>query len=695
MTGTPFIAKQYIDAGWAVVPLVKGEKRAASAWQKKKYTPTDFQESDGIAGKCGEPSGWRVDVDCDCPEAVAAARLLLPTTGLIHGRPSKMDSHYWYECRGAKTTQFSNIAKAKPAMIVEIRSTGGYTMLPPSEHPSGDVLIWSVERQPLIIAPDDLTFAVRNVAMAALIAQHWGALSHASMGHLAGFLCQAKLPPFIIIEIFKAIGAIVPGNFTNEIVAFANTTIGKFEKGEPVSGGPKLVEALGEAVVNKLRSWLSVLDLDALEEMNAKHFFVTYGTQGVIGREDMGDGVVFQQPKALYIEYDNKWAMVGTDKNNEPEFKKLFPAWLESPLRRQYRQVVFSPPPAVAASCDYNLWKGFAVEPADGECARFLEHLHSVICSDNTEHFEYLMNLLALTFQEPGTPSMIATVMRGKPGTGKGLFVRALGDIVGRRYFAHLDKVEQLAGRFNAALSGKIIVFADEAFFAGDKREVGALKRLVTEPTLSIERKGLDLVHEDNHVHLFMATNEQWSWPAMLGERRGFLIEVSSSRMGDQPYFDKIFDELRSGGRAAFLKLLLERSIDHSLILRLPKTKELRTQQLLSLNAELTWWHECLTNKTIDALGWPEWVPSTALHAIYVVWANQRRHTRIPSSIQFGMAMRSYFSKELSKTHRVGGNIIRGFEMRSLDDAREYFNGQAGTSGEWEDEELMLNADPF
>ena len=81
------IAQAYIDQGWSVVPLRKGEKRASDSWNRKTYAANAFKTDDGIAGKCGEPSGWRVDVDLDHPLAVEIAPLLLPQTDLMHGRP--------------------------------------------------------------------------------------------------------------------------------------------------------------------------------------------------------------------------------------------------------------------------------------------------------------------------------------------------------------------------------------------------------------------------------------------------------------------------------------------------------------------------------------------------------------------------------------------------------------------------------
>ena len=40
----------------------------------------------------------------------------------------------------------------------------------------------------------------------------------------------------------------------------------------------------------------------------------------------------------------------------------------------------------------------------------------------------------------------------------------------------------------------KLVVYADEAFWAGDKKAEGVLKAMITEDTIQIEMKGKDVV---------------------------------------------------------------------------------------------------------------------------------------------------------------------------------------------------------
>lgn len=698
MADIRFTAKQYIDAGWQVVPLVKGEKRASSKWQKTIYTPAEFKAEDGIAGKCGEPSGWRVDVDLDHPFAVAAAKELLPNTGLIHGRPGKPDSHYWYLCQGAKTSVWKDVKDPsdQTATLCEIRSTGGYTVLPPSGHPSGDVLTWSIERDPLTISFDDLTAAVRNVAIATILAIHWpgpGARHH-MVGHLAGFLCRYGVDPMFVSRIVAIAATIAKDPDVHDRVVFAKGTVAKWQadKDSQLSGGPKLAEAIGDDVVARLRSWLGVKDEDVLERMNQKHFWVRLGKDDVIGRED-DQHVVFQRVRALYSEYANQKIKVGEGKKGEPKFQPLFQAWLEWSHRRSYRKVVFSPPPLVCSPDDYNLWKGFAIEPVPGDCPLFLEHLRDVICSGDIEHYRYLLKLLAYTVQFPGLPSEVAVVLRGDAGTGKGTFVRAMSQIFGR-HSTHLDKVDQLVGHFNGQLSGKVIVFADEAFWAGDKREVGALKRLITEPTLSIERKGIDVSEETNHVHLFMATNEDWAIPAMLRERRFFALHVSTARQGDLKYFEKLDQELRSGGLAAFLHALLQLPVTAEEVRAVPLTEELRVQQNQSLSPELKWWQECLTDGEIGTEPFPDWIEFNRIYRIYQEWLKGHAG-RVLDKVEFGRRMSLYFSAEKPKPHRFANGVAKGYHLHTLDDARKYFDAKTGTTVDWPDSGSTTSTIPF
>lgn len=676
------VAQRYIDAGWAVVPVRPGEKRAATSWNKKKYDASDFQPDDNVAGKCGEPSGWRVDVDLDAAEAVAVAKELLPLTGLVHGRPGKPDSHYWYISDGCKTTQFTDCktTDGKTGMLVEIRSTGGYTLLPPSKHPSGDTLAFSVERDPLVVAPEDLLVAVRHVAIGTLVARHYPGpgLRHAAVGHLAGFLARAGC---LHIPQLLAAGARAAGDVDlRDREQFVRDTVAKHQAGGVVTGGRKVAEAWGEDFLAKLRSWLGLADDDAIEEMNGRHFWVRLGKDDAIGREDVHE-TVFQRPSALRSEYANRRVVVGKNKKGEDQVKPLFDAWLEHRTRRSYRQVVFAPPPLPADPQDYNLWKGFAVEPQPGVYPLFAQHMREVICGGDDAHFAYLLKLLAYTVQRPGVPSEVATVLRGGAGAGKGIFVRALAKIFGR-HAVHIDKVDHLTGHFNAHLSAKVFVFADEAFWAGDKQGVGALKRLITEPTQAIERKGFDAMQETNCVHLFMATNEDWAVPAMLKERRFFALKVSDVRQGDHAYFAALQAEIDGGGLAALLYDLLQMPVAPEEVRAVPRTEELRYQQERSLSRELEFWQECLFEGGIGLLGWPDWIACSKLYDIYFEWGKSRNY-RAMNKIAFGQRIAHFASHAPSKMHRISGKLERAWQLRTLEEARIAFDQALGTPTDW------------
>ena len=110
-------------------------------------------------------------------------------------------------------------------------------------------------------------------------------------------------------------------------------------------------------------------------------------------------------------------------------------------------------------------------------------------------------------FKNPGRRPGVVLVIRGKQGVGKGVFVNEFRRLCGS-HGIQVTQSSHLVGNFNAHLRDKLIVSADEAFWAGDKCAEGALKALVTEDSMPIEMKGVDVQNATNFVRLIMASNK-------------------------------------------------------------------------------------------------------------------------------------------------------------------------------------------
>ena len=302
------------------------------------------------------------------------------------------------------------------------------------------------------------------------------------------------------------------------------------------------------------------------------------------------DPMKFQDLENLYA---NTRVQVGAYQNGAPIFKTHAEAWLAHPLRRQFiRGVVFDPTGAERDGV-LNLWRGFAVAPAPGDWSRLRWHIRNVICNGDAARSDYLLGWLARLVQHPAEPGQVAVVMRGGEGVGKGTLAKALQRLIGHHALA-VSNAKHLVGNFNAHLRDCVFLFADEAFFAGDKAHVSVLKTLITEDQIAIEGKGRDVVHAPNFLHLMMASNEEWVVPASLDSRRFFMLDVPSTKKGDHAHFNAIWEQLESGGLAAMLHDLLAMDLSLFDVRAVPVTDALQEQRKLSMPTAEAWWAEVL-----------------------------------------------------------------------------------------------------
>jgi hypothetical protein len=253
--------------------------------------------------------------------------------------------------------------------------------------------------------------------------------------------------------------------------------------------------------------------------------------------------------------------------------------WINHEQRRQFSGLVYAPSViAKITNGKLNLWNGFGCKPRTGKCDRYLAHLRDDICRGNEEHADYLLNWMAYAVQHPDRQGEVAVVMRGKEGTGKGVAAKQFGRLLGS-HFRHIVHAKHLTGHFNAHLQQYSVLFADEAFFAGDRSHESILKALITEETLLIEPKGIDPFPVRNCVHLMMSSNNDWVIPAGADARRYFVLNVADSHMQDHAYFAAIAHEMDNGGREALLHYLLSRDLAGFNIRLVPQTKALAEQK--------------------------------------------------------------------------------------------------------------------
>src|SRR5262249_30889666 len=156
-------------------------------------------------------------------------------------------------------------------------------------------------------------------------------------------------------------------------------------------------------------------------------------------------------------------------------------------------------------------------------------------------------------------------------------FATHFGHLFGRHYM-QVSNPSHLVGNFNAHLRDTVLLFADEAFYAGDKKHEGILKTLITEDTIPIESKGVDVVTCPNFVHLIMASNEPHIVRAGIDERRFLVLDVGEGHKQDIEYFKAIASELENGGYANLLDFLLRYDLSGFEVRTVPGTAALSEQ---------------------------------------------------------------------------------------------------------------------
>jgi len=426
-------------------------------------------------------------------------------------------------------------------------------------------------------------------------------------------------------------------------------------------------------------------------------------------------------PADLKTLYMNERVQVGTDDKGNAVTRSTATVWLNHPARRQFIHGVTFDPTNQAQTGVLNLWEGYTVQPAPGDWSRLHSHILDIICGGDQALFSYVLGWMARMVQHPAERGEVAIVMRGVEGCGKGTLAKVLKTIIGHHSLA-ISNAKHLVGNFNAHLRDVVFLFADEAFFAGDRAHVGVLKSIITEESLTIEAKFATPIEVPNYLHVMMASNEEWVVPASIEARRFCMLEVLDTVVGNHAHFAAIWAQMEAGGYAAMLHDLFAYDLSTFNVRAVPQTAGLERQRQLSLPTKEAWWLDCLergyvfrSRHGLEAVfaTWHDEMSTELLFASYSEFAKAKSERHPDTRETLGRFFVSLGAKakrkrggivgeHLADEQSVHGGFIRkakpvqaaqpcGYVFGPLNDARSAFATRTKTGGIWDN---GLEAEP-
>jgi hypothetical protein len=294
--------------------------------------------------------------------------------------------------------------------------------------------------------------------------------------------------------------------------------------------------------------------------------------------------------------------------------------------------------------------------------------------------------------QYPEHKPGVMLVLLGKQGTGNGLFFQILQRIWSRTALLVSD-IDQIVGRFNAALEQNYVIMMDEAMFSGDYKSQDRMKSLITEKTCQVEQK-YQPSRTISSVHRFFASSNHDHFARVeADDRRLLILRVSGKRQGDTAYFAQLVGAIDDDSViAGMVYALMNTNLTGFDVRARPLTHEHGEQKLKSLQGFDRYFYEVLSR---GDFGKPHMMSRLWKDGDFISTDNIIEHYQ--QSDKNSQRLATTQSREISKAierlcpsaakGRITINKLqqRGYVLPDLATARKEFDKAHNLTSNWDD----------
>jgi hypothetical protein len=221
---------------------------------------------------------------------------------------------------------------------------------------------------------------------------------------------------------------------------------------------------------------------------------------------------------------------------------------------RMYRDFDMVPPPLKCPADIYNLWQPFAMDlvpeyTPDTEGLDFILNHIKILCNHDTVVYEYFIRWIGQMFKFPAVKTT-CPIFISDEGAGKGAFMQVMEAMMGsHKYLESTNPKRDVWGQFNDLMANSFFVHISEAGKSQTKDNLGEIKGLITDKSISINPKGKTPYIINSFHRVLFNTNNNNPIDTKENDRRNIIIrcsdELLKSNMSIEAH-SKYFSTLRS-----------------------------------------------------------------------------------------------------------------------------------------------------